>query len=181
MWWRASSFPYAAVHQRIYMYKKVLKWKWEKEEGWEESIASDGIVHVTITPLPLSHAWWSGHTDMSSCSKPAMHTAAAKSLQLCPTLHMLFRLSWMFSPLFFTWKIYNLVFSFQVMSPPPRSFPWFPSHFHPLSNTGYHTFEFLHLCLHLTRLPRRFSGKESACQCRRFKRCGFDPWVRRIL
>ena len=27
-------------------------------------------------------------------------------------------------------------------------------------------------------LPRRRSGKESACQCRR---CRFDPWVRKIL
>ena len=24
------------------------------------------------------------------------------------------------------------------------------------------------------------SGKEPACQCRRFKRHGFDPWVRKI-
>ena len=24
------------------------------------------------------------------------------------------------------------------------------------------------------------SGKELACQCRRHKRCGFDPWVRKI-
>ena len=24
------------------------------------------------------------------------------------------------------------------------------------------------------------SGKEPACQCRRYKRCGFDPWVRKI-
>ena len=23
-------------------------------------------------------------------------------------------------------------------------------------------------------------GKEPACQCRRLKRCGFDPWVRKI-
>ena len=23
-------------------------------------------------------------------------------------------------------------------------------------------------------------GKESACQCRRCKRCGFDPWVGKI-
>ena len=29
-------------------------------------------------------------------------------------------------------------------------------------------------------LPRWYSGKESACQCRRCKRCGFDPWVRKI-
>ena len=25
-----------------------------------------------------------------------------------------------------------------------------------------------------------FSGKESTCQCRKHKRCGFDPWVRKI-
>ena len=29
-------------------------------------------------------------------------------------------------------------------------------------------------------LPRCFSGKEPACQCRRHKRLGFDPWVRKI-
>ena len=29
--------------------------------------------------------------------------------------------------------------------------------------------------------PRWLSGKESACQGRRHRRCGFDPWVRNIL
>ena len=29
-------------------------------------------------------------------------------------------------------------------------------------------------------LPRWLNGKESTCQCRRHKKCGFDPWVRRI-
>ena len=29
-------------------------------------------------------------------------------------------------------------------------------------------------------LPRWLSGKESACQCRRWKRPGFDPWVGKI-
>ena len=28
--------------------------------------------------------------------------------------------------------------------------------------------------------PDGTSGKESACQCRRHKRCGFNPWVRKI-
>ena len=28
--------------------------------------------------------------------------------------------------------------------------------------------------------PRWCSGKESACQCRRCKRCRFNPWVRKI-
>ena len=30
------------------------------------------------------------------------------------------------------------------------------------------------------RLPRWNSGKESACQRRRFRRLGFDPWIRKI-
>ena len=29
-------------------------------------------------------------------------------------------------------------------------------------------------------LPWWLSGKESVCQCRRGKRCRFDPWVRKI-
>ena len=29
--------------------------------------------------------------------------------------------------------------------------------------------------------PGGASGKEPACQCRRHKRCGLDPWVRKIL
>ena len=28
--------------------------------------------------------------------------------------------------------------------------------------------------------PGGAKGKESACQCRRHKRCGFDPWVGKI-
>ena len=31
-----------------------------------------------------------------------------------------------------------------------------------------------------TFIPGGASDKESACQCRRHKRCGFDPWVRKI-
>ena len=29
--------------------------------------------------------------------------------------------------------------------------------------------------------PGGASGKESTGQCRRHRRCGFDPWVRKIL
>ena len=32
----------------------------------------------------------------------------------------------------------------------------------------------------LVRFPAGSSGKESACQCRRHKRLGFDPWVGNI-
>ena len=28
--------------------------------------------------------------------------------------------------------------------------------------------------------PGSASGKEPTCQCRRYKRCGFDPWVGKI-
>ena len=31
-----------------------------------------------------------------------------------------------------------------------------------------------------SELPGWLSGKEPACQCRRQKRCGFDPWLRKI-
>ena len=31
-----------------------------------------------------------------------------------------------------------------------------------------------------TMTPRWHSGKESICQCRRCKRCKFNPWLRRI-
>ena len=33
---------------------------------------------------------------------------------------------------------------------------------------------------HILGLPRWHSGKKSACQCRRCKRCGFNPWVGKI-
>ena len=35
-------------------------------------------------------------------------------------------------------------------------------------------------CILLWGLPRCLSGKESACQCSRYKRRGFDPWVGKI-
>ena len=36
---------------------------------------------------------------------------------------------------------------------------------------------FISICVHL---PRWLSGKESACQSRRLKKCRFNPWVRKI-
>jgi len=35
--------------------------------------------------------------------------------------------------------------------------------------------------LYYVGLPRWLSGKESACQCRRHRRQGYDPWVEKIL
>ena len=34
--------------------------------------------------------------------------------------------------------------------------------------------------MYVSAFPRWFSGKESTCQCRRFRRQGFNPWVRKI-
>ena len=35
-------------------------------------------------------------------------------------------------------------------------------------------------CSNLGRFPGGTGGKEPTCQCRRYKRCGFDPWVGKI-
>ena len=37
-----------------------------------------------------------------------------------------------------------------------------------------------HSPLHLKLFPGGASGKEPACQCRRCKRYGFDPWIGEI-
>ena len=37
------------------------------------------------------------------------------------------------------------------------------------------------MCIYHTCFPGGASGKESACQCRRCKRLGFNPWVRKVL
>ena len=41
-------------------------------------------------------------------------------------------------------------------------------------------YNFQHLTQHIFGLPRWLSGKESACQCRRQRRCRLDPWVGKI-
>ena len=45
--------------------------------------------------------------------------------------------------------------------------------------TFFFPFLFLNWSINCFRLPRCLIGKKSACQCRRHRRCGFDPWVRR--
>ena len=35
-------------------------------------------------------------------------------------------------------------------------------------------------CVCVLGFPAGTSGKEPACQCRRLKRCGFDPWLGKI-
>ena len=36
---------------------------------------------------------------------------------------------------------------------------------------------FANYLLYVEGLPRWLSAEESACRCRRHRRCGFDPWV----
>ena len=49
-----------------------------------------------------------------------------------------------------------------------------------LSQTGrFHSL--LYCWVILFGLPRWHSGKESDRHCRRRKRCGFDPWVKKVL
>ena len=52
----------------------------------------------------------------------------------------------------------------------------FLSHLYSLSQI----IEKTNLELQRKGLPWWLSGKESACQCRRHKRCGFNPWARKI-
>ena len=67
---------------------------------------------------------------------------------------------------------------------------WVTKSWTPLSNFLFHILEHASVCfsfaieLHhiigYTRLPRWLTGKESACQCRRHKRCRFNPWVEKM-
>ena len=45
---------------------------------------------------------------------------------------------------------------------------------------GFKNVSFIQKYTLMQWFPRWHSSKESACQCRRHKRCGFDPWVRKI-
>ena len=54
--------------------------------------------------------------------------------------------------------------------------------FMPLKHYIYytHTHTHTHTYMPYICLPRWLSGKESTCQCRRCRRHGFNPWVRKI-
>ena len=87
----------------------------------------------------------------------------------------------------------------SVDSPSPwtpslSSLTWSPVTSLFLTRLSCWTLDSLHMCqddllrrIELTlllifpRTPRWLSGKESACQCRRCRRHGFDPWVRKSL
>ena len=63
-------------------------------------------------------------------------------------------------------------FSDQMCPPKPTSHSW--KWAHAEGGKVYKIWPILHL---LGGFPGGSDGKESACQCRRHKRCGFNPWV----
>ena len=63
---------------------------------------------------------------------------------------------------------------FQYFSP---SWQYYLNTTHGWNNQDYWIWIFLS---HRKGFLHSTTGKETACQCRRQKRCGFDPWVRKI-
>ena len=58
------------------------------------------------------------------------------------------------------------------------------SHIHTHTHTHTHIYIYTHIYIWREKestigLPRWYRGKEPACQCRRGRRLGFDPWVRK--
>ena len=52
----------------------------------------------------------------------------------------------------------------------------FPLVLFPDDLMTFHSFLFI-FCVSLMGFPGGASGKEPICPCRRYKKCGFDPWV----
>ena len=79
---------------------------------------------------------------------------------------------------------------FMVMQPTPVFLPGESpgqrslAGYSPWGRKESDTTERVHFHFHFQTMKRGFpggaSGKESACQCKRHKRCGFNPWVRKI-
>ena len=57
--------------------------------------------------------------------------------------------------------------------------PWGPKE-SDMAERLTHSLSLIYKLLYIRVCPGSTSGKESACQCRRSKRCGFDSWVGKI-
>ena len=57
---------------------------------------------------------------------------------------------------------------------------WCGLHVSGVQGTVLSTMDWIKISPNLQGLPRWHSDKESACQCRRHKRHGFKPWVRKL-
>ena len=63
----------------------------------------------------------------------------------------------------------------------PQRCPWKEISCLYCLSSFFHLYMFLlFICYWSIGLPRRLSGKDSTCQCRRCRRRGFDPWVGKI-
>ena len=71
-----------------------------------------------------------------------------------------------------SWKQFNLVNLLYIQQSVYMAFLW--------ASFFFLTFYFILESSWLTELLGSSAGKESTCQCRRCKRCGFNPWVRMI-
>lgn len=118
--------------------------KMKMRKGTRMGRRKKGLVQTGWSTEPSHPSLWPVPCDQDTNVCPHAQTGCAHWI----LVQMLFLLRRMFSPLSSAWKIYNLFFSSQVMSPPPQSLPWLLSHFHPLSNTSSHTSEFLQYCIY---------------------------------
>ena len=89
-------------------------------------------------------------------------------------------------------SFYHAKWLFSLISAIPSTGSFFPS-FHIschevllnkyslwlLKNSYFFKFNYTHINYYRASQPYK-GGKESTCQCRRHRRSGFDPWVRKI-
>ena len=111
--------------------------------------------------------WVWGSPDSASSKEPTCQFRRCKRRGLNPWVRKTpWRRTWQATPVFFPGEYYG-----------QRSLVGYKSI--GLQRVR-HNWSYL-ACMQVSLgLPRWFSGKESTCQCRRWKRPGFYPWVRKI-
>ena len=126
---------------------------------WKVKVKSLSRVQLLVTPWTEAYQgspsmgfsrqeYWSGVPLPSPpCRKPGFYSWVGK---------FLWRREWQSTPVFLPGEFHG---QRSLVGYSPWGHDW---------ATNIHT--------HIG-LPRWLSGKESACQCRRYWRCGFDPWV----
>ena len=115
----------------------------------------------------VRHYWATEHTHMP----PFNHHSFSRnqlSLFIVAILFLSLFISVIFLPFFLFISLCMLYYSFHSWLEYLAQFPSFL----------FFVYIYLKISLALQGLPGWHSGKESASQCRR---CGFDPWVRKIL
>ena len=75
-------------------------------------------------------------------------------------------------------KIQRQCFCFTFNSPNLGQYPGIIVNSFTLKSVAIRIINLLFVLIH--RFPGGTSGKEPTCQCRRYERLGFDPWIRKI-